>query len=623
MLRVIRVLVFSLLVFVMLCGTAAAQETWGSVRGTVTDPSGAAVPGAQLELSGGALPRALSTTSDATGGYRFAQAPIGTGYTLSVTSAGFRNAKVAEIAVQLGKATTADVKLEVGQVTESVIVSGGTVMVDTQSSSAATSVDRSFFDLLPKGRSFYDLIAIAPGARNEGKSGGYAIDGASGSENTFYLDGVEVTSIQTGVLSAQNKIPVEAVQQVQVKNGVMEAQYGGAVGGVVNAVVRSGSNAFHGQAGFYFNNNAMQARPRPVQRLNPTNDNIAEYAQHGGASSPYPFDKYQSWNPIASLGGAILPNKLFFFSAYMPTVTSTDRHVNFNNNSKGDYHQKIAQQYVANKLDYTPFTKIRTSMSWIWNPTRTTGLLPSWQGTDSSSAPWSQQGSRTAGNILAGQIDYLATSKLILSFRGGYNYTNTNNMYGTPSYTAVYYSGASTTAPPADLRAPNGWVQQATSATKFDIYERKNFAADASYMVNWHGQHTLKGGWQANLLSNDVAKSDYVNGYYRYYWNTAYTCVTSQCTGKQTGALGYYRYRVLGTYGSASSSNHAMYLQDNWKVNNRLSLQLGLRTEREFMPSFSTGGATPAPPIEISWEKKLSPRLGFSYDLTGDGKQKI
>jgi len=374
----------------LLCGTASAQETWGSVRGTVMDPSGAAVPGAQLELSGGALPRALTTTSDATGAYRFAQAPIGSGYTLNVAVAGFRTAKVAGMVVELGKTTQLDIKLEVGQVTESVIVSGATVMVDTQSSSSATNVDRSFFDLLPKGRSFYDLVAIAPGARNENKSGGYAIDGATGSENTFYLDGVEVTSVQTGVLADQNRIPVEAIQQVQVKNGVMDAQYGGAVGGVVNAVIRSGSNAFHGELGFYFNNNAMQARTRPYQRLDPNNEDVAEYAQQGGLSK-YPFDKYQTWNPIASLGGSIIKNRLFFFGAYMPSVTSTDRHVNFNDGKQGDYHQKKTQQYFANKVDFTPVSRIRTSMSWIWNPIRNTGLLPAWQGTDSAGAPWNHK----------------------------------------------------------------------------------------------------------------------------------------------------------------------------------------------------------------------------------------
>ena len=74
------------------------------------------------------------------------------------------------------------------------------------------------------------------------------MDGASGSENTFYLDGMEVTNMQTGVLACKNRIPVEAIQQVQIKNGVMEAQYGGAMGGVINAVVRSGINDFHGDS---------------------------------------------------------------------------------------------------------------------------------------------------------------------------------------------------------------------------------------------------------------------------------------------------------------------------------------------------------------------------------------
>ena len=90
------------------------------------------------------------------------------------------------------------------------------------------------------------------------------MDGASGSENTFYLDGMEVTNMQTGVLDAKNRIPVEMVQQVQIKNGVMEAQYGGAMGGVVNAVVRSGTNDFHGEAGFYYNNDNMRPARGPL-----------------------------------------------------------------------------------------------------------------------------------------------------------------------------------------------------------------------------------------------------------------------------------------------------------------------------------------------------------------------
>ena len=99
-----RVVEFGLLAF-LLCGAASAQETWGSVRGAVTDPSGGAVPGAELQLSGGALPRPLIISTDAAGAYRFAQVPAANGYSLTATAPGFRTAKAAGLNVDLGKAT--------------------------------------------------------------------------------------------------------------------------------------------------------------------------------------------------------------------------------------------------------------------------------------------------------------------------------------------------------------------------------------------------------------------------------------------------------------------------------------------------------------------------------------
>jgi hypothetical protein len=621
MLRIIRVLEFSLLAFFLLCGAASAQETWGSVRGTVTDPSGAAVPGAQLELSGGALPRALTTNSDEAGAYRFAQVPAGTGYALSVTVAGFRTSKVAGINVELGKASGLDVKLEVGQVTESVIVSGATAMVDTQSSTSAVSVDRSFFDQLPKGRSFYDLIAIAPGARNEGKAGGYQVDGASGSENTYYLEGMEVTNIQTGVLDTMNRVPVEMVQQVQIKNGVMDAQYGGAMGGVVNAVLRSGSNEFHGEAGFYFNNSSMQARRRPTLEMDPTDATRTNYRYFQNT-----LDPYRTWNPIFRLGGPMIKNKVYFFSAYMPTQTTTDRTVQWA--TPQTITRTETQQYMANKLDVAVTDKLRVAGSWIYNPRKEKGVLPAQQGTDSPDVPWANRGAYYAGQVLAGSVDYVATNKLILSVRGGYNYYNYNNLYSPSTVTAVYSSANASIYPelPADLkRTSAGFVSGSGSDgnTQFNIFKRVNVNADASYVFDLGGQHNLKGGWQTNRLSNDTVALSYPNGYFRYYWNTAYRCVTSQCSGSNRGAYGYYRYYTYGTSGDASSNNSALFLQDSWRVTKRLTLNLGLRAEREFLPSFSKVGVEAAPPIEFGFGSKLSPRVGFAYDPTGAGKHRI
>ena len=611
-------ILISLALLALCSSLLIGQETTGKVAGRVIDPSGAAVPNAKVELSGGALPSGYTVTTTTAGEYTFSQVPIGSGYKVTATAAGFRTAAKPGLSVVVGQTTILEVQLEVGQMTETVVVAADAAMVDTTSSSSAVTVDSSFFDMLPKGRSFYDLIAIAPGARNEGKAGGYEVDGASGAESTYFLDGMEVTSIQTGVLSGQNRIPVEFVQQLQIKNGVTEAQYGGAMGGVISAVIKSGANDIHGEGGFYFNNATLQARPRVGLEIDPFDDNKAKYYQN-------PLDSYSTWNPFFNIGGPMLKNKLFFFAAIAPTRTSTDRTVNFTTGQTGKYHQGYMQQYTAGKVDYVPFSKVRMNMSWIWNPNKTTGTLPGNAGTDSYTNNWAQQGGFTSGNTLSGQMDYLASTKLILSFRGGYNTTNYNNMYGIPQTTAVYYSQSNIGKPgiPADLQNPAGWVHQAIGATKHDQYRRVGLNADASYMLNWAGQHTLKGGWQQNQLSNDVFSSTYPNGYYRYYWTAKpYPCVTSQCTNG-IGSFGYYRYRVLGTIGNASSNNQALFLQDNWRVSKRLSLQLGVRSEHEFVPSFSADKSLPSQAITFGWGQKLSPRLGFAYDLKGDGKQKL
>lgn len=611
-----------LVLVTLLAGIAVGQETTGSISGQVTDASGAAIPNAKVDVSGGALPQPITVMSDATGLFQISNVPAGV-YTVTATAQGFSMVKKTSVPVNLGRATRTDFKMEVGQVTESVVINADAVMVDTSSSSSAINVDKTFFDLIPKGRSFYDLVNLAPGARNESKSGGYQVDGASGSENTFYLDGMEVTNVQTGVLSGQNKVPVEMVQQVQVKNGVMEAQYGGAMGGVVNAVVRSGSNDFHGQVGFYFNNDGMSARPRPTLEMDPLDQDPAHLKYRYFQNK---LDDYSTWNPIFSVGGPMIKNKLFFFSGYMPTTTTTNRTVTFNsNNQTSTFSRKARQQYLSNKVDFVPFSKIRMNASWIWNPTYNQGALPAQQGTDSPDRNWKGLGDYTAGNIISGQIDYLATSKLIISFRGGYNFTSYTNRYAGSNTTFIYSTANTTyTDIPSDLvRTSTGWVQQGTARTDFDTYKRINLNADASYLANWKGQHNIKFGWQTNRLSNSVQKLDYPTGYYRFYWNQAYTCVTSQCSGSQRGAYGFYRWYTYGTLGDANSDNQGLFFQDNWRVNKNLTLNLGLRTEREFLPSFSKAGIAAAPPIEFGFGKKISPRIGGAYDPKGDGKMRF
>ena len=159
--------------------------------------------------------------------------------------------------------------------------------------------------------------------------------------------------------------------------------------------------------------------------------------------------------------------------------------------------------------------------------------------------------------------------------------------------------------------------------TLFNKYRRVNLNADGSYLANLGGQHNLKFGWSINNLENSVNDLYYPFGYYRFYWNQSYTCVTSQCSGKQRGTYGYYRWYTYGAFGDASSENQGLFIQDNWRMNKYLTLNLGLRTEREYLPSFSKGDIAAAPPIEFGWGSKVSPRLGFAFDPKGDGKMKF
>ena len=615
------VLGVSLALLVFLSGAMFAQETWGSVRGAVTDPSGAAVPNARVEISGGGLPSPLVTTTDATGNYHFAQVPPAT-YALTVTLTGFQMVKKTSVPVILGRTTAVDFRMEVGSVTESVVVAADAVMVDTTSSASSTSVEKSFFDVLPRGRNFDSLIAVAPGARYEAKQGGYQIDGASGSENVFYINGMEVTNIQSGVLNRSGQIPFEFVQEVQIKSGGLEAQYGGAIGGAVNAVLRSGTNDFHGQVGLFLSTDATNARPRQDLRLNPNNDNIAEYFQ-------YKRDGYSLINPVGQIGGPIVRNKIWFLVGYMPEFAKTNRDVTFTGGQTGSYERKERQDFFLGKIDWAATEKVRTQFSYMYNPNKVNGLLPTQQGTDAYSSPWSQLGNRTPSSNYTFQADWLVSNKLIISGRGGYNYRNYKD-YGIPRGTYYYYvtsnRGLTDTAGnvlpiPPQYVASTGAFTANNRQTVLDEFTRFNLNLDATYTFNAAGQHTLKGGWQYNRLANKSNASTWPDGYMRLGWGRAYQGIT--VPGSYRGTYGYYIDRYFSTQGDVSSSNQGLFIQDTWRIGKTLTLNLGLRTEHEFVPSFRTDSGIPSRAIDFPWSQKFAPRVGFAWDPTGVGKWKI
>lgn len=633
-------------VLVAASSLAMAQENTGAIRGTVKDQTGAAIPGAKVTATSPALVRPIDATSDKEGAYRFPRLPVGL-YTISVTQTGFKTSKNEDISLTLGSELTLDVAMSAGAVTESVTISASSEAIDITSSKQATNITEKFIDNTPKGRSFNTLLQAAPGvifdprAGSAGSAGylggtgtngnspaggvgGYSVNGGSGSENQFILDGVEVSNVRNAALGRESAIPFEFVKEVQVKSGGFEAEYGGATGGVVNVVTKSGSDQFHGEGALMFTGAALNSAGRGFWRGNPAAVTTAQFFRQKE-------DGYRSFFPGYTLSGPILKERLHFFSGYFPELSRAERSIPYTNGGETTT-TRILRHYAINRLDYAPTQKIQINTSYIWTPIRVTGTL---KGADPQVArPLTDQsvlGGYTPAQAYTASFTYSVTSNLILSARYGYKYTNDKgNTYGLPTVALITYTNATSgqTNPPvpANLAGAAGFTNTANPFTVVkDTLTRHNVYLDGTYIKRFLGQqHTFKGGYALNRIAN-VVIDDFPNGSFQITWGESYN--RGSLVQNRRGAYGYYIWQDGVRHNNgANSRNQGFYFQDQWQVHPRVTINAGLRLENEFLPPFTktaANGARIPNPIRFGWGDKLAPRFGGAWDVLGNAKWKI
>src|SRR5580765_5635502 len=314
-----RRVVYALACVLALSLPALAQEQTGSIVGNVKDTSGAVLPGVSVEAKSLSTGSVVSTVvTDGSGVFRFIGLRPGK-YDVTAKLQGFTPAMAQAVDLRLGQMLTVDLALAVGGVQEQVSVTAESPIIDTKQAARTTNIRDEQIAMLPHGRDFTSLVTQAPGANLEAKLGGLSIDGASGSENRFIIDGAETTDMVHG-LSGTNLI-VDFVDEVQVKSSGYTAEYGGAMGGVISAITKSGTNAYHGSALAKDNVLSAGALTNPhVLRTSLTDSNKSEYID-------YPGDSRKRYEPGFALGGPIMKDKMWFFGAYQPAFTNYDRHV--------------------------------------------------------------------------------------------------------------------------------------------------------------------------------------------------------------------------------------------------------------------------------------------------------
>jgi len=605
-------------------GLGYAQERTGDISGVVLDESGAPVPGATIRAESKTLPRPLETVSDSSGRFQMLNVPIGQ-YTITTSLAGFNTLKQA-LEVKISSQITYNPKLTVGQMTETVEVKGGALSIDPSSSRTATNITRQDIEDLGKAsRGFNALLTMAPGVRAEVKSGssgvgGVQVDGASGSENAYYIDGVEVSDLRRGSLNSANAIPFEFVQEIAVKSGGFEAEFGGATGGVINVATRSGSNEYHGSLGVQYTGSPLNSTDRGFWQRSVANADVAEFFQPRE-------DDYRILSPTASFSGPILHDRLHFFTSYSPDFEHTDRDIPYSTGSRA-FDQSYTRHFSMARLDYTPSSKVQINSTYIWSPAKRVGNLPNRD--ERIAAPANEQsiqGGYTPAQSATASINWVPSSKLVLSARYGYKYYNEKDgNYGLSQEPYVIYNTSAVGIPgvPADLQQGTGYRNvSSTFGIVEDVTTRHNVYLDATYVANIGSQtHNFKAGYALNRVANRLA-DDFTNGNFLMYWGDSFS--RGSVTGER-GLYGYYTWEDgIRHVGDVHSRNQAFYVQDNWHAGSKLTLNLGVRFENEFLPPFTkeVNGIPTADPVSFGWGDKIAPRLGFAYDVKGDGRWKV
>src|SRR5687768_6448223 len=292
----------------VLPGSAEAQERFGGLSGRAIDQQSLALPAVTVVTTNQESGEIRTVVTDADGQFNIPNLVPGR-YRVRFELSGF-SVVDREVLVLLGQTFRVDAQMAVGALTETVQVTGeATPLVDTRSTVVAHNVTSEELDRMPKARTFQGVALTAPSVNSGEIEGGFQVNGASGAENSFTVDGVVTNSLVNGK-SRQDTV-FEYLQEVQVKTAGIDAEFGGALGGVISAVTKSGGNTFRGEGHYYFEGSALSAAP--VQRLvlDPTTEASGFYVQDEEQPS-----RNQEFG--GSLGGPIVRDRLFFYGAFSP-----------------------------------------------------------------------------------------------------------------------------------------------------------------------------------------------------------------------------------------------------------------------------------------------------------------
>ncbi|MEP7186755.1 MAG: carboxypeptidase regulatory-like domain-containing protein [Rhodanobacter sp.] len=569
---------------------AFASNTDGSVTGHTQ-------PGAMVTMVNPATGLSRTITADADGAYRFAFLPIGQ-YTLSANNNGQPIGQPHAVTVSIGTTTTADVGAVNATELSSINVTGSSLpLIDVSSTESSTIVSRTELQRLPVDQNVASVALLAPGVvKGDAGFGGISFGGSSIAENAFYVNGLNVTDFYNR--NGFSEAPFAFYDQFQVKTGGYSVEFGRTTGGVVNAVARSGTNEF--KAGteitmepgnwhsrghdYYFNGERYYTSSRDQESLIKTN----------------------VW-----ASGPIVKDKLFFFAMYEKRGASPK---NTNDTGTSITDHNADNGFWGGTIDWNITDSNILSLMAFSDKTKDVGDVYNYDyNSDTRVVKSNQVYTNTGGKNWAVTWTSYLTNDLSMKLMYGRNqrHADVNSQRDDECNRVAVSTGAPN--PPNGLTP--GCTTSSNVATRVDT--RKQARADFEWNL---GNHLLRFGYDHE---NDI--SDYQRRYPGpggYYYNV-YSVPQNGQVGDADGGgrvpvgdpawVRVRRYEIGGTF---ATKNSAWYIEDNWHVTPNLVLNGGLRND-----SFDNQDSAGRSYIKIS--RQIAPRLGFSWDMKGDGSTKL
>ena len=606
-----------------LLGQATAT---GTIQGIVTDRSQAVVVGAQVVVTLKATGVTHTTTTNETGSYRFDFTPAGT-YQVKITREGFQTV-LQTTEVLVGQTSTVNVSLEPGAATQVVEVSGTAPLVDLAKTSVSQDFTPSEVSELPLvGRDAANLAYLAPGVKaadsydpTKNRYAILSINGSDGRNVNTTINGIDNKDNTVG--GAVMQMPLEAIQEFAISTQRFSAENGRSQGAAINMITKSGTNQYHGSVFGYFRDSAINTDEKV-----PNGD--------GTTSSAHPSYSRQFFG--GSIGGPFVKDKLFGFFA----IERQRESQSLTEDPKAYSELVIAQQngFAAQpaKALPTPFHEWRYNgrMDWTINTRNSAYISYSSQANDSLNDQSGGTSDLTAGNFTTNHLQIAnltlnsqLSNSTVNQFTFGFQYWN--------NLIASHINAPLITFPSAAF-GTNGNVPQQS-------YQRKwQFKDDISKTI---GKHTLRGG--VDYIFNPIE-----GGFFKFNstLEVDFTADPSAILADTTkypngfatpGLIGSMSYSAGNPYFNVATKQLGFYGQDDWKITSRLTVNLGLRWDRDFnalgesdIPKSKTYQelvAISSDPAAQQYSnyyirhlphddtKDFSPRFGFAYDLTGAGK---